>query len=114
MADPLSIAASCIGITAAVAKTSLTITTIIRTAHEARKVLSETKSQLIELDTVLDLLRHDSEVNPAFPESVRETVGGILQNCAVHMTDIDRVLDKHKVKSGSLRYTFAGKDDILM
>lgn len=115
MADPLSIVASCVGLAAAAAKTSVAITSFIRTTRDARKELTETRTQLTELESVLDLLRHDSEGEggSAIPESVRSNIEGIIGNCNASIRDLQAVMEKHKAKTGPLRFTFTGKEDIL-
>ena len=57
MADPLSIAVSCVGLLSAIATATVRINGFVRTARDARADLDDVSRELSSLRTVLELIQ---------------------------------------------------------
>ena len=114
--EPISIAATSLGIAAAVAKTCDVIYDFSRDFKEAADDLSAVTEQIKALDAILDpLKRHYSHASTSpLPEHLRKLLEPCLANCARGVTRIeDTVMKYHHDKTWSkLKWTQYGQKDL--
>lgn len=108
--DPLSLSASCVGLIAAVTKTSLTVTSFVREVRDARRDLDAISRELSSLKNVLELLAEDTDGQKGtLPTSLESQITGMLTNCNGVVTEIENGLAKaSKSKFGKAGYWTLG------
>jgi hypothetical protein len=112
--DPLSITTACVALTTTIAKTSLTVTTFVRSVRAARSDLDGISRELASLTTLLELIAEDTADINALPETLRKQIARILSNCQVLLLEIQRLVEKYSgsgVINGS-KWTLAGSEDV--
>lgn len=111
--DPLSITASCVGLTAAITKTSIALTKFVRDVRDARADIDGVSRELGSLSTVLQLLKEDT-AKKTTPATLEKQVIGIIENCKQVIVEIDGTLAKYEGSSTkkAARWAAIGRDDI--
>jgi hypothetical protein len=96
--DPISISASCVGLVATIAKTSIAVTSFVRDVRDARRDLDAVSRELSSLTTILELLAEDTtdKKGQLLPASLQAQITGILTNCDDVVVEIEDGLVKHK------------------
>lgn len=115
MADPLSIAASCVGLLSAIATATVRINGFVRTARDARPDLNAVSRELSSLRTVLELIQADAEESQnQLPESIINHLCEVLTNCNGAVADIEKILKKYEKNDAmtSGRWAMSGKGDV--
>lgn len=112
--DPVSVTAACLSLTAAIAKTSYSVSSFVRSVRAARADLDALSRELASLKTLLELIAEDAEDAEHFPENLRKQITGILSNCELVLTEVQRLVDKHSgagLVQGS-KWALSGKGDV--
>lgn len=112
--DPLSITSACIGLLAAVTKTTLAVTNFTRDCREARSDLTSITGELSQLNLVLELLRDETAVSDdqIIPESLQTHILSTINSCSAAVSKINTILDKHAGKTGVLKWATFGKNEV--
>lgn len=114
--DPLSIIASSVGLTAAITKTTITVTKFVRDVRGARSDLDAVARELLSLNTVLELLGEDvaGSENGCLPDTLRKQITGIITNCTGVVVEIQVLLDKHEGTkiTKAAKWVAFGNDDM--
>ncbi|KAK0743449.1 P-loop containing nucleoside triphosphate hydrolase protein [Schizothecium vesticola] len=112
--DPLSITVSCLTLIGVASKTSLAVTTFIRSCRDARSDLTSISGELTQLQLVLDLLKDDADVTDdrIIPQSLQGQILSIIANCSDVVEKINKVLQKHGAKVGPAKWTTFGKTEV--
>ncbi|KAJ8129637.1 hypothetical protein O1611_g3996 [Lasiodiplodia mahajangana] len=113
--EPLSITTGVISLLGAVGKTTLAVTSFIRSCREARTDHTAVNTELLELQIVLELLRDDSAINEnnVFPEALRARVLSAITHCDTIIRHINAVLEKHDTsKSTPIKWVTSGKREV--
>jgi hypothetical protein len=112
--DPLSITSACIGLLAAVTKTTLAVTSFTRDCREARSDLTSITGELSQLNLVLELLRDETAVSDdqIIPESLQTHILSTINSCSAAVSKINTILDKHAGKTGVLKWVAFGKNEV--
>jgi hypothetical protein len=112
--DPLSITAACVAMTTTIAKTSLSVTTFVRSVRVARSDLDGISRELASLATLLELIAEDTENVNALPETLRKQIAAILSNCQLVLLEVERLVKNCNgpgLIKGS-KWTLAGSEDV--
>ncbi|KAH7379605.1 hypothetical protein BKA66DRAFT_571419 [Pyrenochaeta sp. MPI-SDFR-AT-0127] len=112
--DPLSITAACFSLTATITKTSLSVSTFVRSVRAARSDLDAVSRELASLKTLLELIAEDAEDVDTFPETLRKHITGILANCELVLVEVQRLVEKYAgpgIIKGS-KWALAGSEDV--
>lgn len=119
MADPLSIAAGCVALTATAAKLADTITRFVRDVRAARADLDGVSRELGSLKLILLTLEDefkDAESNKAVhvPGTLRKQIQDMVGNCQAVLVDINRLLEDQKTSriGETSKWTLTGKSDV--
>ncbi|KAK5652661.1 hypothetical protein OQA88_10255 [Cercophora sp. LCS_1] len=115
MADPFSIAASCVGLIAAIATATVRINGFVRTARDARADLDTVSRELVSLRTVLELIQADAELSQdQLPPTIVHHLCEVLSNCNGAVADIETVLKRYEKKDAmtSGQWAMSGKGDV--
>lgn len=118
MADPLSIAAACVGLLATATRTSVAVTGFVRTFRDARHDLAAVSRQLGELSMIVGLLSGEyddasAEQQQAMPVSLRSQICSILANCGDVLAQLEAVMARHeKSRTTAARWALKGKDEV--
>lgn len=112
--EPLSITTGCLSLVGTITKVSITISTFVRTARDARSDLDSISRELLSLKTVLELLADDTQETPkSIPPTLEKQVSSIISNCDDVLQDIEKSLQKYeKVKRASAKWAWEGRDEI--
>lgn len=114
--EPISIAATSLGIAAAVAKTSDAIYDFSRDFKEAANDLSAVTEELKALDAILDPLKRDysHESTSPLPEHLRKLLEPCLANCTRAVTRVEDAIVKyhHDETWSKLKWTAYGHKDV--
>jgi hypothetical protein len=108
--DPLSIAASCVGLISVIGQSSIAITNFLRGCREARRELLEISRELGDLKVVLELLKDDP-----IPDALRTRILDIMRNCEYVVKQIELVLEKHAGGTRldqAARWALTGRSDV--
>ncbi|KAF6807505.1 hypothetical protein CSOJ01_08158 [Colletotrichum sojae] len=111
MSDPLSIAASCVGLITAAGATAGAIVSFVRDCREARADLATISRELADLQIVLELLKSDEE-GGSLPGPLQAQIIGIVDSCGSLIFSIDNLLKRHKEKAGAIRWALDGKREV--
>ncbi|GKT49068.1 uncharacterized protein ColSpa_09249 [Colletotrichum spaethianum] len=111
MADPLSIAASCVGLITAAGATAKAVSAFVRDCREARADLTTVARELADLQIILELLRDDGD-GGHLPHPLRAQIVSIVDSCGGVIQGIDAVLERHKGRRGPLRWAIDGKREV--
>jgi hypothetical protein len=87
--DPISLTTGCVGLVAAIAQLTTSISTYIARVRSARADLDGVSRELLSLKIILDLLQldlADDAVN--FSDSLQRQVSGIIINCTSVILEI--------------------------
>jgi len=115
MADPLSIAVSCVGLLSAIATATVRINGFVRTARDARADLDDVSRELSSLRTVLELIQAKAEDSQnQLPETIVNHLCEVLTNCSGAVADIEKILKKYDKNDAltSSRWALSGKGDV--
>ncbi|KAJ6008191.1 hypothetical protein N7540_012167 [Penicillium herquei] len=93
--DPEAIAKACHGLLLATAITKINITESARNYPDAAADTTTIKSELSELQKVLELLNSSSEEKVNIPESLQTHVMTVLDNCNTVIIQINRLLENN-------------------
>ena len=93
--DPLSLTVGIASLLTTVIKTSISITTFVRTVRGARKDLEHVTRELSSLQLSLSMLSEDCE-EIELPASLEGNLRNVLKNCEVVVSEIERTLQKMK------------------
>jgi hypothetical protein len=112
--DPLSITSACVGLLAAVTKTTLAVINFTRDCREARSDLTSITGELSQLNLVLELLRDETAVSDdqIIPESLQTHILSTINSCSAAVSKINTVLDNHAGKTGVLKWATFGKSEV--
>lgn len=116
MADPLSIAATCIGLASTIARTSLAVISFVKDVRDAQSDLDAVSTELYSLKTVLEILADDCNDSPdKIPQILQKQISGITTSCAGVVVEIEKTLKKHE--GGKLnkaaKWVASGKSDVI-
>ncbi|GKT60593.1 hypothetical protein ColTof4_00719 [Colletotrichum tofieldiae] len=111
MADPLSIAASCVGLLTAAGATAKALSAFIRDCREARADLTTVARELADLRITLELLRDDSD-GGHLPRPLQAQIVSIVDSCGGVIHGIDAALERHRGRTGPLRWAVDGKREV--
>ncbi|CAO2652988.1 Nn.00g023990.m01.CDS01 [Neocucurbitaria sp. VM-36] len=112
--DPLSITAACVSLIATITKTSISVSTFVRTVRAARSDLDAVSRELASLKTLLELIAEDAADVGTFPDTLRKHISGILSNCGLVLVEVQRLIDKYHgpgVIKGS-KWAVVGSEDV--
>jgi hypothetical protein len=115
MADPFSIAASCVGLLAAIGTATARIHGFLRNARDAQSDLDAVSRELGSLRTVLELIQADAENSQnQLPQTIVHHLCEVLTNCNGAVADIETVLRKYEKNDAvtSSRWVLSGKGDV--
>ncbi|KAK0638481.1 chitin synthase N-terminal-domain-containing protein [Cercophora newfieldiana] len=115
MADPFSIAASCVGLLSAIATATVRINGFVRTARDTRGDLDAVSRELSSLRTVLELIQADAEGSQEqLPQAIVRHLCEVLTNCNGAVSDIEKILRKYENTGAmtSSRWALSGKGDV--
>lgn len=93
--DPLSITAACVSLAAMITKTSISVTSFVRSVRAARSDLDAVSRELASLNTLLELIAEDAKDVNAFPETLRKHIANILTNCELVLIEVQRLVEKY-------------------
>lgn len=113
--DPLSITTGCLSLLGAVGKTTIAITTFLRSYREARTDLADVNLELSGLALLLELLKEDSAISDAtvIPESLHTQILSIITNCTAVVSRINHVLEGYtESTASSVKWAAFGKGEI--
>ena len=118
--DPLSIAAGCVGIIGAIAKSSMAIRDFVRDVREARRELGATARYLAELEMTINLIKDDytpgdgDSEEGQIPESITAQTKTVIGSCHDILAELDALMEKHNPRrhTAPLRWALKGKDDV--
>jgi hypothetical protein len=117
MADPLSVAVSCVSLASGITKAAVSITAFVKDVRGARSDLDAVSRELGSLQTLLELLAEDASEaseNP-FPTTLQKQISGIITNCTDVVRQIEELVEKHqgnRVARGTMWAT-GGQADML-
>ncbi|KAF6823556.1 hypothetical protein CPLU01_11349 [Colletotrichum plurivorum] len=111
MSDPLSVAASCVGLITAAGATARAIMSFVRDCREARADLTTISRELADLQIILELLKSDEEEG-SLPGPLRTQIVAIVDSCGGLISSIDDLLKRHKGKTGAIRWAVDGKREV--
>jgi hypothetical protein len=108
MADPVSIVASCLGITSGITKLINSISSFVGNVQESRRDMSDVQKELDSVRTIL-LGLHDKGQDLGFDRipSLKIHVFKIVSNCGNVVADMKRLL--RTMRNGSMRWVTSGK-----
>ncbi len=112
--DPLSIAGTCVGLAATIARTTVEVSQFMRNVRDARSEMDAIARELGSLATVLDILADDAKTASKIPDSLEKQVLGIASNCSDVVVQLETTLKKYdgeRLKT-RVKWTFSGKDDM--
>ncbi|KAK0614344.1 chitin synthase N-terminal-domain-containing protein [Immersiella caudata] len=115
MADPFSIAASCVGLLAAISTATIRISEFVHNARTARTDLDAVSRELGSLRTVLELIQTDAENSQnQLPQTIVHHLCEVLTNCNGAVADIETVLRKYEKSDAvtSSRWALSGRGDV--
>lgn len=110
--DPLSIAASCIGLTASIGKIGIGVHQFIREVQDARSDMDAVSRELGSLSMVLEIVAEDVQVHGFKLEDwMRLQVVGIIGNCSGVMERFGASLQKyqHNGMATNIKWSMVGK-----
>jgi hypothetical protein len=93
--DPISLTTGCVGLVAAIAQLTTSISTFIARVRSARADLDSVSRELLSLKIILELLHldlTDDAVN--FSDTLQRQVSAIITNCTNVILEIQKILDK--------------------
>jgi hypothetical protein len=94
--DTISTAASCIGLTATIAKIGISVHQFVRDVRDARADMDAVSLELSSLNMVLEIIAEDVEAHGAkLEDNMRVQIMGIVGNCARVMEQLDISLKKY-------------------
>ena len=114
--DPASIVglvAACVGLVDHSLKATSAVRQVIQACNEARRDLLTTTGNLRQIELVMHLFKDDLSSDKAskLPESLRDQLLSVIEECNGTLRELDRVLSKYKTRS-QLRWAVGGKDKI--
>jgi hypothetical protein len=117
MADPLSVAVSCVSLASGITKAAVSITAFVKDVRGARSDLDAVSRELGSLQRLLELLAEDASEaseNP-FPTTLQKQISGIITNCTDVVRQIEELVEKHqgnRVARGTM-WAMGGQADML-
>lgn len=115
MADPLSIAASCIAVMTAVGQTTRLVRDFVRTYRNARTDLVRLSQEISVLDLILQSLHDivsDGTGIAGVPPRVLEQLDTIIRDCGSILDNIQAVLDGFVGTWAETKWVLTGKKKI--
>jgi hypothetical protein len=110
--DPLSIAATCLGLVSSITRAALSISAFVCDVRDATRDMDAVTRELLSLKGILETLARDvtSPGRESFPPSLAAQIPDILTNCKDVMIRLDRTLTKHSGRS--VQWSWTGKQDV--
>jgi hypothetical protein len=113
--DPLSIAASCITLIAAVGNCARCITNFAVSCRDARQDLAAMSRELSDLDMTLHILKDDTEANGPnqLPDDLRQRICDIIENCNSVLVELKALLNRYDSAGlhRATRWALSGRKD---
>ncbi|KAH8897721.1 hypothetical protein GQ53DRAFT_884503 [Thozetella sp. PMI_491] len=111
--DPISAAASILGVVGAIAQATSTATAFMRDVRSARREMLDVKKELAALKAVLEILGDDfaDPASTAYPASIIEQIVSIVENSSNVVSQIEQCI--HNQGRSRLAWATSGKKDIL-
>ncbi|CAI6339555.1 unnamed protein product [Periconia digitata] len=113
--DPLSIAASCLTLIAAVGNSTRYITNFVVSCRDARQDLAAISRELSDLDMTLHILKDDTQANGPnqLPEDLRQRICDIMGNCKSVLVELETLLGKYDGAGleRAARWALSGRKD---
>ncbi|KAF4837241.1 hypothetical protein CGCTS75_v001460 [Colletotrichum tropicale] len=111
MADPLSVAASCVGLICAAGATIKTLSSFVRDCRAARSDLAIVARELADLQLILELLKDDSQ-GDALPGPLHTQIDRVVRRCSCVVSDINTALNRCRGISGAVVWAADGKNEV--
>ena len=114
--DPLSITVGCVSLVGTIGQLSGQISSFVRDIRSARTELDAISRELLSLKTLLELLQEDADdkSDVSLPDTLKKQITGIIVNCNIVATEIQKVLSNHagsKIDKAA-KWAFNGKEDV--
>lgn len=105
--DPLSITASCVGLTSAIITISKAITQLASELNDAKSELSRTNSELTALQALLQQIgnraQEASDSGASVTEELHAQIQSIVENCHAVVDEISGIITKCSARMRGIR-----------
>jgi hypothetical protein len=113
--DPLSIAATSIGLATTIGTMSYRVASFIRAIRDAHDDIDAISRELVSLKIALEMLADDTDTpGVTIPERLERQVQSIISNCSDVVSRLDNTLKKYEGEKAitKVKWTWKGKDEI--